>query len=114
MPAPMDRRWLPTTLGGGCPRERWSTTGEGAAAGVAYGEAQGLDPGWLYEVQRFLPPASLTILLDIAPETAAARKTADRDRYERDLTLLSRVRESYYQQSDERQWVRLDGERPKQ
>ena len=42
-----------------------------------------------------LPPPALTILLDIAPETAVQRKAAGRDRYERDLELLSRVRHSY-------------------
>src|SRR5215212_1895358 len=52
------------------------------ASSVAYGEAFGLDPTWLSEMQKFLPPAALTIMLDIAPETAAQRKTADRDRYE--------------------------------
>jgi hypothetical protein len=41
----------------------------------------------------------VTILLDIAPEAAAARKLANRDRYERDLGLLTRVRESYRRQS---------------
>src|SRR5262249_52216288 len=55
------------------------------ASSIAYGEAFGLDPAWLAEIQRFLPTPALTIFLDIAPETAAARKTVDRDRYERDL-----------------------------
>src|SRR6184192_3166054 len=45
------------------------------ASSVAYGEALGLDPVWLTDVQRFLPRPALTILLDIAPETAAARKS---------------------------------------
>src|SRR3954462_12566506 len=63
------------------------------ASSVAYGEAMGLDAAWLTDMQKFLPPAALTIMLDIAPETAAKRKTADRDRYERDLALLGRVRE---------------------
>src|SRR6202790_1751735 len=40
------------------------------ASSIAYGEAQGLDPVWLSEIQQFLPPASLTIMLDISPETA--------------------------------------------
>src|SRR6185295_10407523 len=40
------------------------------ASSIAYGEAQGLDPGWLTEIQRYLPPPALTIMLDIAPETA--------------------------------------------
>lgn len=80
---------------------------------IAYGEAQGLDARWLGEIQRFLPPPDLTILLDIAPETAATRKASGRDRYERDLALLSRVRESYARQSTLPMWVRLNGERAK-
>ena len=83
------------------------------ASSIAYGEAQGLDPGWLADIQRFLPQPDLTILLDIAPETAVTRKAAGRDRYERDLAMLSRVRESYRRQVGQRGWVRFDGERPR-
>jgi len=83
------------------------------ASSVAYGEAQGLDPEWLAAVQKFLPPAALTILLDIAPETAAQRKAIDRDRYERDLALLARVRESYRRQAAEGAWEVIDGEQSK-
>ena len=80
------------------------------ASSIAYGEAQGLDPGWLRDIQRFLPQPDLTILLDIAPETAVQRKATNRDRYERDLALLSRVRESYRRQAAQDGWLRLDGE----
>jgi dTMP kinase len=83
------------------------------ASSVAYGEAQGLDPEWLEEVQKFLPPPSLTIMLDIAPETAVARKSVDRDRYERDLEMQGRVRDSYTRQAAAGSWIVLDGERPK-
>jgi dTMP kinase len=85
-----------------------------AASSVAYGEAQGLDPSWLAAVQQFLPPASATILLDIAPETAAKRKAVDRDRYERDLAMLGRVRESYLRQARAGGWSVLDAERTKE
>ncbi len=84
------------------------------SSSIAYGEAQGLDPRWLSEIQRYLPPPDLTILLDIAPGTAAARKAAGRDRYERDLALLARVRESYARQAKMPAWVKLDGERPRE
>ena len=84
------------------------------ASSIAYGEAQGLDPAWLRDIQRFLPQPGLTILLDIAPETAVHRKAANRDRYERDLALLSRVRDSYRRQATEGGWLRLDGERPRE
>jgi dTMP kinase len=82
------------------------------ASSVAYGETQGLDAAWLAETQRHLPQPDLTILLDIAPVTAVGRKAAGRDRYERDVMLLTRVRESYQRQAKARGWIRLDGERP--
>jgi dTMP kinase len=99
------QRWLDGGLILVCDRYR--------ASSVAYGEAFGLDPAWLADMQKFLPPASLTILLDIAPDTAAKRKSADRDRYERDLALLGRVRDSYVRQAAAQGWVVLDGERSK-
>ena len=84
------------------------------ASSIAYGEAQGLDVGWLAEVQKFLPAPSLTIMLDIAPETAVQRKALDRDRYERDLAMQARVRESYRRQAAAEAWIILDGERSKE
>lgn len=83
------------------------------ASTVAYGEACGLDAAWLQQIQRFLPTPTLTILLDIAPETAARRKSTDRDRYERDLALLGRVRATYHRLAQAPGWVRVDGERSK-
>ena len=84
------------------------------ASSIAYGEAQGLDAVWLAEIQRFLPTPDLTVLLDIAPETAVGRKASGRDKYERDLQLLSRVRDSYRRQAAQEGWLRLDGERPRE
>ena len=84
------------------------------ASSIAYGEAQGLDPAWLEEIQRFLPIADLTILLDIDAKTAAGRKTHDRDKYERDLGLLQRVSESYRRQASQPNWVLVNGERSKE
>jgi dTMP kinase len=83
------------------------------ASSVAYGEAQNLDPVWLADIQRHLPVATLTILLDIAPSTAVSRKAKGRDRYERDLALLGRVRESYRRQAAQADWTLIDGEASK-
>jgi dTMP kinase len=83
------------------------------ASSVAYGEAFGLDPVWLFDMQRFLPRPAVTIFLDIAPETAVGRKATDRDRYERDLLLQRRVRESYRRLASGDGWLHLDGERSK-
>ncbi len=83
------------------------------ASSVAYGEAQGLDPAWLEDVQRQLPAPVVTLLLDIAPETAVMRKAAGRDRFERDLALLARVRASYRRQAARPDWVLINAEQPK-
>ena len=81
------------------------------ASSVAYGEAFGLDGQWLLEIQRYLPQPDLTVLLDIDPQVSASRKTTDRDKYERDLALLGRVRESYMRQASAPTWLRLDAGR---
>ena len=99
--------------------ERWLTGGlviicdRYVASSIAYGTAQDLDPAWLTDIQRFLPQPNLTVLLDIMPETAVRRKAVGRDRYERDLALLGRVRKSYLEQLQET-WVRVDGEQSKE
>src|SRR5262245_47069705 len=80
------------------------------ASSVAYGEAQGLDPAWLIDMQKFLPVPALTILLDIAPETAVQRKAVERDRYERDLEMQARVRDSYLRLAAISGWVLVNGE----
>ena len=81
------------------------------ASSISYGEAQGLDAAWLTEIQKYLPQPDLTVLLDIEPQVSASRKTADRDKYERDLALLGRVRTSYLRQAAAPGWLRLDAGR---
>ncbi len=97
------RRWLEGGLVLVCDRY--------VASSVAYGEGHGLEPAWLVDIQRFLPQPTLTIVLDVAPETAMQRKAADRDRFERDLALLGRVRNSYHRQAAQADWFLVDGER---
>lgn len=83
------------------------------ASSVAYGEAMGLDPAWLETIQQHLPKATVTVLLDISPEVAAQRKQAGRDRFERDLNLLARVRQSYVRQAEAEGWIVIDAAQPK-
>lgn len=84
------------------------------ASSVAYGEAMSLDPEWLDTIQKPLPVPTLTLLLDIAPTTALERKRAGRDRFERDLSLLGRVRESYRRQAAAPGWALIDAERSRE
>ncbi|WP_291986052.1 dTMP kinase [Luteitalea sp.] len=78
---------------------QWVVCDRWVASSIAYGEAQGLDPDWLGLIQRVLPPADMTMLLDLAPEVAAQRKQQHRDAFEQDLDLLGRVRASYLRQA---------------
>ena len=99
--------------------ESWLEAGDAVvcdrylASSIAYGEAQGLDASWLREIQTHLPQPALTLLLDIAPEASLERKRRDRDRYEQDLLLLARVRDSYLRQASHTDWLRIDGARDK-
>ena len=83
------------------------------ASSIAYGESQGLDPQWLTTIQQYLPQPSLTLLLDIPPDSSLHRKQRARDKYERDLELLARVRESYRRQATSDAWHRIDGTQDK-
>ena len=58
-------------------------------------------------------PVTALLSFPVAPETAVKRKAHDRDRYERDLALLARVRESYRRQASQADWVLIDGEQAK-
>ena len=79
------------------------------ASSIAYGAAQGVDADWMAVIQRPLPQPSLTLLLDIPPEASLTRKRAARDKFERDLPLLGRVRDSYLAQADHPSWARIEG-----
>ena len=100
--------------------EQWLAAGDVVvcdryrASSLAYGESQGLAAAWLDDIQRHLPVADVTLVLDIAPETAVARKSAGRDRYERDLGLLTRVRDSYRRQAALRGWTVIDAEQSRE
>jgi dTMP kinase len=79
-----------------------------SASGVAYGAAQGLDLDWMLAVERGLPPADLSILLDITPEVSVARKTTARDAYEARTDLLARAREAYLTLARGTGWLVVD------
>ena len=83
------------------------------ASSIAYGEAQGVDAAWLQDIQRCLPQPSLTLFMDMSPSVSLTRKQADRDKFERDMPLLGRVRESYARQSQAPNWVRINAEQDK-
>ena len=87
----------------------WVVCDRYIASGIAYGEAQGVDPEWLRLVQAALPQPDATILLDIAPRRAAMRKREGRDAFETDMNLLEQVATGYRRQADAGGWTVIDG-----
>ena len=83
------------------------------ASSIAYGEAQGLDAGVAADVQRYLPPPTLTIVLDIPPEVSLQRKAAARDKFERDLPLLAACGQAIGARPQAPDWLLIDGQRTK-
>ena len=69
------------------------------ASSIAYGEAHGLDPRGSTTCSGSCRAATLTILLDIAPETAAARKSTTATATSATSRCSGRVRESYRRQA---------------
>jgi dTMP kinase len=84
------------------------------ASGIAYGAAQGLDTEWMACVEGGLPPADLTILLDIPPEVSLARKSVDRDAYEARTDLLVRARAAYLDLARDPSWRVVDASRERE
>ncbi len=81
------------------------------ASSIAYGEAQGVNTEWLEQIQQPLPQPSLTLFMDMPPSVSLTRKKVNRDKFERDMPLLERVRESYIRQAAAPGWARIDAER---
>ena len=79
---------------------------------VVYGTVFGLDTDWIHQVQRLLPQPDLNILLNIPVELALQRKTKDRDKYESDVELLTKVNNLYRMRAATLpKWVIVDGAR---
>ena len=76
---------------------------------VAYGMANGLEESWLKNLDKGLPKADLTILIDIPTSESRKRKTRDRDVHENDLGLLSKVNNIYQRLAKENGWDIIDG-----
>lgn len=65
------------------------------ASGLVYGKADGLDPDYLYMLQRHLPQPDLQILIDIDPEDSVRRRPERRDRYEQQAGYMEKVTLGY-------------------
>jgi dTMP kinase len=64
-------------------------------SGIAYGEADGLDPKFLRTIHKALPPADLWLFVDITPEESVKRRPERRDEYETRAGFMHKVRDRY-------------------
>jgi dTMP kinase len=79
---------------------------------IAYGVSRGLSLGWLQELDRGLPIASLVIVLDVPVPASFARKSRGRDVHERNRPLLLKVRRTYRTLAKRLEWKVVDATRP--
>ncbi len=80
-----------------------------SASGIVYGVAHDVDREWLENLEKGLPKADRTFVIDIPVELSFARKVRNRDAYEEQNSLLERVRKMYIELASRYDWIVLDG-----
>lgn len=83
------------------------------SSNVIYGAANGVDRKWLENLERGMPEAAFTILLDIPVRVSFDRRPADRDKLERDKKFLGSVRTEYRSMARKRSWKVVNADKPK-
>jgi dTMP kinase len=85
----------------------------------AYGEAKGLPPVWLHNLESRMPEADLSLLLDISAADAVRRSSGrKRDMFESDPAFLELVRRNYLRQAGSNEpgaarWALIDADADK-
>jgi dTMP kinase len=76
---------------------------------LAYGEANGLDTGWLANMEKGLPEANLVIILDASPNSLSSRRPrSDKDAYEKKPSLQNKARNAYRELASKNGWKLID------
>ena len=78
---------------------------------IVYQVAQGLDWGWLKELNSFAPKPDLTILISLRPDIAVKR-TSTKEKFET-LSFLKKVKVNYEKIAKEENFVVINGGRGK-
>ena len=77
---------------------------------VAYQGAEGADPAWVESINSFAPRPDLTVILDLPPSQALARKAGPREGFEEE-GFLAKVRELYRARAEEKGYLVVDASR---
>lgn len=97
--------------------KRWLNDGKIVIAdrytpsGLVYGYVNGLELNWMINLEKDLPKANITIVIDVPAKTAYNR-VEEKDLYERDLEFQTRVRSTYLELAKKFEWTIINGERP--
>jgi dTMP kinase len=79
---------------------------------LAYGKANGLDVGWLANMENGLPKANLVIVLDAPPHSLSSRRPGSRkDAYERSSALQGKAQKAYRELARKGGWKLIDADR---
>lgn len=77
---------------------------------IAYQVAEGAELEWIEAINSFAPKPDLTIILDLPPRQALARKTGPREGFEEE-GFLSKVRELYLTRAREKNYFVVNADR---
>ncbi len=78
---------------------------------LAYGRANGLDVGWLANLEKGIPVADLVIVLDAPPKSLRSRRpSSGKDAYERSSSLQAKAKNAYRELAHERGWTLVDAD----
>lgn len=75
---------------------------------LAYGTSNGLDLGWLLNLEAGLPKPDLVLVLDAPPAKLVPRRNRNKDSYERNLDLQEKARSAYLTLSKKFGWRVVD------
>lgn len=78
---------------------------------LVYGISIGLDLHWLINLDNGLPKEDLVIVLDINPNVSKKRVMNNRDLFEENKELLTKVEKNYRELSKKFGWYLIDGKR---
>lgn len=78
---------------------------------LVYGVSQGLNLKWLLNLDKGLPKEDVVIVLEVNPNTSYQRVPGNRDAFEIDGKLLSKVHKNYRKLAKQFNWKIINGER---
>lgn len=78
---------------------------------LVYGISHGLNLKWLLNLDEGLPKEDVVIVLDVNPNTSYQRVPGNRDAFEIDRKLLTKVHKNYRKLAKQFNWKVINGER---